>query len=218
MRLTIASFMYKMIPDKNKKRRYQFMTKQETQNTQVIGKRAFSTLTMVQMAMFAALLAVSAYISIPLPLPGSPHITLQNFLVILIALLFPVSESFTIILVWMLLGAVGAPVFIGGKAGIGYLVSNPWAGYTLAFLAAALLLPKIRGLQYKRLRYTIAAVIGVLVIDVIGMVFLRFYPESGYNWALAVSGGFFAFLPLDLAKAVIAAMVVPAFEKVMKQQ
>ena len=176
-----------------------------------------STRTMVQMAMFAALLAVSAYISIPLPLPGAPHITMQNFMIILIALLFPATQSFGIILVWMLLGAVGVPVFIGGKGGIGYLVSNPWGGYTWVFLLVAILLPLIRGVKYNRIRYTIAAVIGVLVIDLLGMVYLRFYPESGYNWLMAWTGGFLSFLPLDLVKAVVAAQIVPLFHKVMKQ-
>ena len=176
-----------------------------------------STRTMVQMAMFAALLAVSAYISIPLPLPGAPHITLQNFMIILIALLFSATQSFGIILVWMLLGVIGVPVFIGGKGGIGYLVSNPWGGYTWVFLIVAILLPLIRGSKYNRVRYTLAAVAGVLVIDLLGMVYLRFYPESGYNWLMAWTGGFLSFLPLDLVKAVVAAQIVPLFNRVMRQ-
>ncbi|MCR5338222.1 MAG: biotin transporter BioY [Lachnospiraceae bacterium] len=165
------------------------------------------------MAMFAAILSVSAYISIPLPFPGAPHITLQNFCILLIALLFPWDQALLIACVWMLLGIVGVPVFIGGKAGIGYLASNPWGGYTLAFLPVIVLMAILRGREYRRVRYTIISVLGALLIDALGMVYLRFYPQSGYNWTMAVTAGFFAFLPLDLIKAAVAAQVVPAFLK-----
>ena len=84
------------------------------------NKTGFTTKSITMMALFAAILCISAYISIPLPIPGSPHITLLNFVIIVIALLFPLSQSFITILVWMALGAIGLPVFIGGGSGIGY--------------------------------------------------------------------------------------------------
>ena len=82
-------------------------------------KSKFSTYSIVMMALFAAILCVSAYISIPLP--NGTHITLLNFVITLIALVFPLAESFFIGLIWMLLGLVGVPVFVGGQAGPGYL-------------------------------------------------------------------------------------------------
>ena len=112
-------------------------------------KKFFNDKSIALMAMFAAVLAVSAYISIPLPFPGAPHLTLQNFMILLIAMLFPWQQSLLIILVWMLLGIVGVPVFIGGKSSIGYLL-NPWGGYTLFFLLVAIVLPLIRGKKYNR--------------------------------------------------------------------
>lgn len=87
------------------------------------NKTGFTTKSITMMALFAAILCISAYISIPLPIPGSPHITLLNFVIIVIALLFPLSQSFITILVWMALGAIGLPVFIGGGSGIGYLTN-----------------------------------------------------------------------------------------------
>ena len=73
------------------------------------NKTGFTTKSITMMALFAAILCISAYISIPLPIPGSPHITLLNFVIIVIALLFPLSQSFITILVWMALGAIGLP-------------------------------------------------------------------------------------------------------------
>lgn len=173
----------------------------------------FALKDLTKMALFTALLCVSAYISFTLPLPGSPHLTLLNFMIILVSLLFPVQQSFCIILVWMLLGALGVPVFIGGGASFGYLL-GPWGGYTFTFLLVALTLPFIRGKKYGRVRFTAAAVIGVLLIDLIGMLWLKV--QAGYDWKSAFGVGFLPFLPLDFIKAVVAAQIVPVFKKALR--
>ena len=99
------------------------------------------TRSLVTMALFTAVLCVSAYISIPLP-TGS-HITFLNFIVLLIAFLFPLRQSFFIVFTWLLLGAAGIPVFIGANAGISYLIGG-WGGYSFGFLAAAVFVPLLR--------------------------------------------------------------------------
>jgi biotin transport system substrate-specific component len=187
----------------------------KTITAETTNKPAMSTYKLVVSALFAALLCVSAYISVPTPLPGSPKITLVNFVIILIALLFAVKESFLTVFVWMLLGAIGIPVFIGGASGIGYL-TGPWGGYTVSFLVVAAVLPLIRGSKYNRIRYTIAAIIGVVLIDAIGTVWLKAY--NSLTWSVAFLTGFVAFLPLDLLKAVVVAQIVPAFRRVIKEQ
>lgn len=170
------------------------------------------TKRLVVSALFAALLCIGAYISVPLPIPGAPHITMINFVLLLIALLFNVGESFLIVAVWMLLGVVGIPVFIGGKGGIGYLI-QPWGAYTWAFIVVAVLIPLIRGKSYNRIRYTISAVIGVIVIDIIGMIYLM--AMSHYDLVTGFAMGFAPFIVLDLVKAVVAAQIIPAFKKVL---
>lgn len=182
-----------------------------------VSKQHFSTRTLISMALFAAILCISAYISIPLPLPGSPHITMLNFVILLVALLFPLQQSFLIILVWMLLGAIGLPVYIAGASGFGYLIA-PWGGYTMTFLLVSLLLPLIRGKKFSRIRYTAASVIGVLVIDILGMIWLKVTSGDAYSWGAAFSMGFLAFLPLDLVKAVVVVQIIPAFKRVMPQE
>ena len=181
-------------------------------NSKPIVKSPITTKKLVLCAFFAALLCISAYISIPTPLPMAPKITMINFVLFLIALLFSVYESFLIVLVWFLLGCIGIPVFIGGGAGIGYLIA-PYGAYTWAFPIVAIVLPLIRGKKYSRIRYTICAVIGVLIIDVVGMLYLMYI--SGYNLATGFTMGFLPFIPLDLVKAVVAAHIIPAFRKVM---
>ena len=171
-----------------------------------------STKRLVLCSLFAALLCISAYLSIPTPLPMAPKITMMNFMVFLIALLFPVTESFLIGLVWFLLGVVGLPVFIGGGSGIGYLIA-PYGAYTWAFIAVFIILPLIRGKKYNRAWYTICGIIGVLLIDIIGMFWLKH--SMNYDLKTAFLTGFIPFIPLDLVKAVAVAQIIPAFRKIM---
>ena len=181
--------------------------------TRIMEKRKLSTKEMVMCALFTALLCISAYLSIPTPLPMAPRITMINFVLFLIALLFPVYESTIIVLVWFLLGVVGLPVFIGGGAGVGYLVA-PYGAYTWAFPIVAIVLPLIKGKTYNRVRYTIASIIGFCIIDLVGMFYLMY--SMNYNLATGFTLGFLPFVPLDLLKAVVAAQIIPAFKKLMK--
>lgn len=184
----------------------------DMENVNTAIEKKISTKRLVICALFAALLCVSAYISIPTPLPMAPKITLMNFMVFLIALLFPLGESVLIGIVWFLLGVVGLPVFIGGGAGAGYLVA-PYGAYTWAFPIVMLVLPIIKGKTYNRIRYTVCAIIGVLIIDVVGMIWLMH--SMGYDLKTGFLLGFVPFIPLDLLKAVVVAQIIPAFKKVL---
>ena len=179
----------------------------------VTGKK-FTTQRLALMAMFAAILCISAYISVPLPLTGY-HVTFLNFVITLIALVFPLEQSLLISIVWLLLGAVGVPVFIGGNAGIGYLM-GPLGGYSFSFILVAILVPLLRGAKYNRIRFTIVSVASVVFVDLFGMVWLKFM--NNMPWATAWAAGFFSFIILDLVKAVVAAQIVPAFRKVITDQ
>ncbi len=90
---------------------------------------------MVCAAICAALMAVCAWISIPAPVP----FTLQTFAVFLALGLLGGRWGTVSVLVYILLGAVGAPVFSGFRGGLGALL-GPTGGYILGFLLSALLM------------------------------------------------------------------------------
>lgn len=173
-------------------------------------EKLFNTKSLVIMALFAAVLCASAYISIPLP--NGSHITALNFVVTIIALVFPLSQSFLIVLVWLLLGAIGVPVFIGGGAGIGYL-AGAYGGFSFAFIIIAILLPIACKRKYNRIYFTIMAILSAVLVDVIGSVWLMV--NSQISLQAAFISGFLPFIPLDLVKAVIAAQIVPQLRKVL---
>lgn len=176
----------------------------------VLSKKNFSTQSLVTMAMFAAVLCVSAYISIPLP--NGSHITFLNFITTLIALVFPLEQAVLVILVWLLLGSVGVPVFIGGNAGIGYLI-GPLGGYSFAFLLTALIVPLLCGKKYNRIRSTAVALFSVIFVDLVGTLWMMVLSHLSFPKAFVV--GFLPFIVLDVIKAIVAAQLVPAFRRVI---
>lgn len=169
------------------------------------------THSLVIMALFTAVLCVSAYISIPLP--AGSHITFLNFVVLLIAFLFPIQQSFLITLVWLLLGAAGAPVFVGANAGISYLIGG-WGGYSFGFLTVAILVPLLRKKEFHRGSYTIISVFAATLIDIIGALWLMII--TGISVRQAVFMGIIPFLPLDLIKAVVVVQIVPQLRTIVQ--
>ena len=91
---------------------------------------------LVLCAMFSALIAIGAFIRITLPTePYAMHFTLQWFFVLTAALLLGERGAFLSVLVYLLLGLAGLPVFASG-GGLSY-IARPTFGFLLGFLPAA---------------------------------------------------------------------------------
>ena len=81
-------------------------------------KEIFTPHAMAKMAMCVALISIGGYISFPTPF--SPVLVTATTLALgITALVLPPKQTAVAILVWILLGAVGIPVFSGGQGGIG---------------------------------------------------------------------------------------------------
>ena len=95
--------------------------------------RKLSERDLSYIAMGAALLALCSWLSLPFPVP----FTLQSFAVCLIAALLGTRRGLLALLVYLLLGAAGLPVFSGFKAGLGVLFGAT-GGYLFGFLLTVL--------------------------------------------------------------------------------
>src|SRR3989338_1336836 len=96
---------------------------------------------MVFAALFAALTGAVAWFKIPLPFTPVP-ITLQTLMVLLSgAMLGPYYGALAMIL-YILVGALGLPVFAGGGSGIGALL-GPSGGYLFSYFIAAFVVGKM---------------------------------------------------------------------------
>lgn len=101
----------------------------------VSKKKKFSTLELVDMAIFSALMAVCSWISIPAPAPLAPF-TMQTFGVFIALLMLGAKRGGLSILVFVLMAIAGLPVLAGFSGGIG-AVFGTTGGYILGFLLAA---------------------------------------------------------------------------------
>ena len=130
----------------------------------------FRTVDLAYIAIGAALIAVCAWISIPMTVP----FTLQTFGVFFVLSALGGKRGTFSILVYILLGAIGIPVFAGFSSGIGILLGNT-GGYILGFLLSGLLyilLTKLFG--EKLLTEIIALVLGLAVCYAFGTVWFMY--------------------------------------------
>ena len=180
--------------------------------------KKFTVKSIVLCAMFAALCCATAPISIPLP--GGVPITLQTAAVFLAALLLGPLYGFVAVLVYVLLGAVGLPVFAGFSGGIGSLVGMS-GGFIMSWPFAALLAGFIyfkfgrnkKGVV-KYAEMIVAMLLGSVVIYVVGLTQFIFLTKMSIQASLLAC--MVPFIPGDLLKMVLVAIIVPVLEKAMK--
>ncbi len=156
---------------------------------------------LVLAALLAAVTAVCSLIALPNPLvPGVPF-TLQVLAVCLAGMLLPPRFAAASQAVYVLLGAIGLPVFAGGGAGVGVLVSVT-GGFLWGYPFAAATCAAISG-RGGAIRLVAGGVAAIVVIYAFG--FSGMVAFGGVRPDLASALSLASFLPWDLAKAVIAA-------------
>lgn len=138
-------------------------------------KKRFSTKDMCLCALFAALLAICAWISIPIP-AINVNFTLQIFGIFLALLTLDGLRGTVTVVLYLLLGAVGLPVFSGFRGGISAFVM-PSGGFLVGFVLTGLVYWAVTAVfgQGKWVRLA-AAVAGLVPCYVLGVWWMyRFY-------------------------------------------
>ncbi len=139
------------------------------------AKRKYETIDLAYMALGAVLIALCSWISIPAVVP----FTMQTFAVFLVLLILGGKRGTMTIVVYVLLGAVGLPVFSQFGAGIGVLLGST-GGYILGFIFMGLTYRLVTGAAGRsrsgKVRWTEAAalVLGLLVLYAFGTAWYMF--------------------------------------------
>lgn len=159
-------------------------------------------------ALCAALIAVGTFISIPVPMSPVP-IVLQNMFAILAGLLLGPLWGGIAVALYLVIGALGAPVFAGAKGGMA-IILGPTGGYLLGYLLAAIVGGLIAGTpqagkKTPLWRLAIATGVAILVIYVPGLLRLNMVYEG--NWTKTFATGFLPFIIGDILKGIVAALV-----------
>ena len=137
--------------------------------------KKMKTLDMVYIALFACLMAICSWISVP----GEVPFTLQTMGVFLAIGLLGGKRGTLAVLVYILMGAVGLPVFSGFTGGIGKLVGVT-GGYIVGFLASALVMWAMEALLgRKKWVLAVSMVVGLLICYAFGTAwFMVLYTSS----------------------------------------
>jgi biotin transport system substrate-specific component len=157
---------------------------------------------MIVTALFAAIIGVLAQITIPLPLVP---ITGQTLAIGLAATILGARHGTFSVLLYLVIGAAGVPVFAEFSGGISKLV-GPTGGYLVGFIPSALLM----GYFLEKTSFTIksamiANTIGMFITLLFGTTWLKI--SADLTWVGAFSGGFTPFIIVGLLKAALASWI-----------
>ena len=166
-------------------------------------RKQFDNRDFARIAVFAALIIVGGFVSIPV---GSVPITLQTLAVMLAgAVLGPWKGALSVIVV-LVLGAVGLPVFAGGTGGLASFL-EPAGGYLLGFVLGAALTGLVMraGHGVSWWRTLLACLAGEVGIYLLGIPWTAI--ATGQTLAQTLVSAL-VFVPGDALKIVLVVLVV----------
>lgn len=178
-------------------------------------KNKLNVLDLAYIGAFAALMAVCSWISIPTTVP----FTLQTLGVFLAISLLGGKRGFLSVLVYILLGMVGFPVFSGFKGGLGAIIGTT-GGYIVGFLLTALVSGLIMDKFGKKIPVMmIAMLLGLIACYALGTVwFMYVYAQKTGPIGLMTTLGWcvFPFILPDCIKLALAILIEKRVGKYVK--
>lgn len=164
--------------------------------------------------MFAALMAVISQIQVPMP--GGVPVTIQVFGIALIGAVLGWKLGLFSVLTYILIGAVGLPVFAGFSGGPQSLVGMA-GGYILAWPVMAVLC----GISVKKLSAPLRLAVSI-VLSIIGLMIVELV--GGFQWSVlsesmdlkaVMAYSFVAFIPKDIVITVLGLVLGKQMRKLM---
>lgn len=167
------------------------------------GKSKMSVRDICYAGLFAAVIAVMAQISIPMPL-GVP-MTMQTFAITLAAVVLGAKLSALSSLIYLILGAVGIPVLANFSGGFDKFV-GPTGGFLISFPLMAFIIGW--GAEHRKDfkgAYVLALILGTVVNYVVGVAL--FCVVTNGSVAAGITACVLPFIPTAIIKAVLASII-----------
>ena len=177
-----------------------------------MNTKKFSTRDIAHIALFAVVIAVCSWISIPMAVP----FTLQTFGVFMAVAVLGGRKGTFSVLVYILLAAAGVPVLAGFGGGLGRLLGNT-GGYVMGFLLSALIMWGMEAMFGRSLKVlAISMVLGLLACYAAGTVwFIHVYSQANGPVGImtVLSWCVFPFIVPDLLKISLALVLAPQIRR-----
>lgn len=154
----------------------------------------------------AALTAILSQIVIPI---GTVPFTLKTLAIGLIASIFRPREAMLSVALYLLLGAIGIPVFAGGSGGIAAL-SGPTSGFLWGFLFYAALTSYLTNMEPSLVKIFVSNLLGNCLAFICGVIGIHFL--ANMSWQAAFLAGVVPFIIPEIGKLLaITAISKPLF-------
>lgn len=158
--------------------------------------------SMIVTALFAAIIGVLAQLTIPLPLVP---ITGQTLAIGLAATILGSRYGTLSVLLYLVIGSAGVPVFAEFSGGISKLI-GPTGGFLVGFIPATFII----GYYMEKTSFTyknamIANTLGMVITLIFGTTWLKI--SADLSWTAALAAGFTPFLIVGLIKAALASWI-----------
>ena len=145
---------------------------------------------------FATLISASA---VSIPLPGGVPVTLQTFIIMLAGVILGPKKGMLAVFVYILIGAVGVPVFSGFRGGFA-VITGPTGGFIMTFPLITLFSGLgVKGNKIIKLSLWTGA--GVILNYFCGMLWFTFITDHGFRAAFTFC--VLPFLPADTVKVML---------------
>lgn len=182
------------------------MSENNASGNVAINAQTVRTKKIVLIGLMTAVTCILGPLSIPLPFSPVP-ISLTNFAIFLAVFILGMKDATISFIIYLLLGAVGVPVFSAFSGGLGKLV-GPTGGYLFGFIFLALIMGFfMEHFDRKIVPTIIGMIIGMAVCYIFGTVWLAKLMSLSFNEALAL--GVLPYLAGDVAKIIIAVIIGP---------
>lgn len=178
-------------------------------------RRFFTVQDMVLIAVFTALIAICSWITVPAA-AGQIPFTLQTFAVFVTAGLLGAKRASVSVVIYILLGMAGIPVFSGFTGGLGVII-GPTGGYIIGFIFTTIIIGV--GMQTakkkrKAIRIAISSasmILGDAVCFLVGTIWFMVLTNTNITGALTLC--VIPFIIPDIIKIIAASIVVDRLKK-----
>ncbi|ABW19270.1 BioY protein [Alkaliphilus oremlandii OhILAs] len=175
--------------------------------------RRISVSEMTKISLCTALLAISSYIVFPIPFTPI-MLTAQTIIVNLIGLILTPLHGAISVLLFIVLGAIGLPIFAGGAGGLSAIL-GPTGGFIIGFLFSAIAISYLKGRKTNILRYVLVTVfIGMPVTYLLGASYMSYALNMDYKKAIELA--VIPFLLGDAIKCVIASIIAARVHRILE--
>lgn len=162
-----------------------------------------TTRQIILCGLFAALISVFAQISIPLPFTTVPF-TLQIFGIAITGLILGAKCGFISTLIYLILGAIGIPVFAQFSGGLSILF-GPTGGFLLGYPLMAFIIGYTRERFQSKISTSISMILGLALVYAFGTVMFSFITGNTILQSLIYC--VLPFVAVDLLKLLLAYII-----------